>query len=194
MPDAVRVLFFPALLAGVICIGLWRRRPDRGRRQGLLLLGAALFALPQFLVVIAGLFATELALYRQAVLAIWLVLFGLVAAWPLIRASAGRPLSPASRFALGLLALLFVGVGGHMALLSAEDLLLPHQIFEGTITGRWVNRAARSGPQYHIRVGGRSLRVARDMYMRVQSGETVRLEMTAGSHTVLRASPVVPGY
>ena len=92
MADVLRPLFFPALVAGIVCVLLWRRLPDRNRRVSLLLVGAGLFTVPQFLVVIVGTMATELVLYRQVVLAIWLTLFGLVAAWRVIRVLEGRPL------------------------------------------------------------------------------------------------------
>jgi hypothetical protein len=205
--DLVRVLFFPSLLAGVACCMIWRRLPDRDNRLVLLLVGIGLFTIPQFFVVIVGTVATELLLYRQVVLGIWLSLFGLFAAWKTIRNLEGRPIegrvaytSARSRRAnhpviLGLLALVFGGFGVYMLGLSAEDLVLPRVVYRGPITRKWIQHGTRSAPEYYLRVNGRSVQVGEDLFTRVRPGETVRVEVTAGSHTVVNAYRVVaPSY
>ncbi|HEV2283898.1 MAG TPA: hypothetical protein VGX75_16055 [bacterium] len=205
MADAVRALFFPVLLAGGVCILLWRRLRRQNRRAGwFLLLGVGLLAVPQFLVLIMGTMATALLLYREVVLAIWLLLFGLFWVWQVVRVVQGRSLPVSSRglgrtantVLLGLLTLVlglvFGGFGAYLAVLSAEDLFLPHQVLEGTITRKWVTRTTRSVPEYHLRLDGHSVRIGRDLYVRVRPGETVRLEVTAGSHAAAKADGVGP--
>jgi hypothetical protein len=201
--DVVRVLFFPSLLAGVVCCLLWRRLPDRDQRLGLLLVGAGLFMIPQFIVVAVGTLATELLVYREVVLGIWLLLFGAFAAWKAVRNLEGRPIedraaytSARSRRAnnpiiLSILALAFGGFGVEMVWLSGEDLLLPHVVFRGQVTRKWIQHGTRSAPQYYLGVNGRGVQVGRDLYARVGPGEAVRVEVTAGSHTVVSAYRVV---
>ena len=203
MADLVRVLFFPSLLIGVACCLLWRRLPGRNNRLGLLLVGMGLFAIPQFFVVALGTMATQLLPYRQVVLGIWLSLFGLFAAWKTIRSLEGRPIegrlaytAARSRRAnnpviLGLLALALGGLGAYLLWLSAEDLLLPHVVYQGPITRKWIEHGTRSAPQYYVRVSGRGVQVGRDLFTRVQPGETVRVEVAAGSHTVVNAYRIV---
>lgn len=205
MADAARALFFAALLAGVVCVLLWRRLSRRNRPTGLLVIGIGLLAIPQFLVLIMGTMVTELLLYRQVVLAIWLMLFGLFGVWQFIRVVQGR--APVSRRGLGpktntvmlgllvlVFGLVFGGFGAYLAALSAEDLLMSHQVFEGAITRKWVTSSRRSIPDYHLRLDGHSVLIGRDLYVRVRPGETVRLEVTAGSHTAAKADRVGPGY
>ncbi|HLY24526.1 MAG TPA: hypothetical protein VKT83_18825 [bacterium] len=206
MVDAARALFFPALLAGAVCVLLWRRLRGRNRPAGLLSAGIGLLAVPQFLMLIMGTMATELLLYRQIVLATWLSAFGLFGVWQFLRAVQGRSIPVSDRglgrkmntVILGLLALVFGlvfgGFGLYLAALSAEDLLLPHQVFEGTIARKWVTRGTRGIPEYHLRLDGHSVRIGRDLYVRVRPGETVRLEVTAGSHTVAKADRLGRAY
>ncbi|HET9000548.1 MAG TPA: hypothetical protein VFP86_12955 [bacterium] len=204
MADAVRILFFPSLGAGVVCCLLWRRLPDRDRHLGLLLVGAGLFVIPQFIVVAVGTVATELLLHRQVVLGIWLSLLGAFAAWKAVRILEGRPLPDNYRsqrqlhnspIILGIIALSFGGFGLNMLWLSAEDLLLPHAVYQGQITRKWIQHGTRSAPQYYFVVNGRSVEVGRDLYTRVRPGEVVRVEIAAGSHTVIGAYRVIsPSY
>lgn len=207
MADLVRVLFFPSLLIGVACCVLWRRLPDRNHRLALLLVGMGLFAIPQFFVVAVGTVATELLPYRQVVLGIWLSLFGLFAAWKAIRNLEGRPIegrlahtSARGRGAnnpviLSLLALAFGGFGIYMLWLSAEDLLLPRAVYQGPITRKWIQHGTRSAPQYYLGIDGRDVQVGRDLFTRVRPGETLRVEVTAGSHTVVNAYRIIaPSY
>lgn len=203
MADAVRILFFPSLGAGVVCCLLWRRLPDRDRHLSLLLVGAGLFAIPQFIVVAVGPVATGLLLYRQVVLAIWLSLIGAFAAWKAVRILEGRPLPDTYRsqrqlhspIILGIIALSFGGFGLHMLWLSAEDLVVPHAVYQGQITRKWIQHGTRSAPQYYLVVNGRSVEVGRDLYTRLRSGEVVRVEIAVGSHTVIGAYRVIsPSY
>lgn len=200
MADALQALFLPALLVGVVCILLWRYLPGHNRPVALLVFGAALFAIPQFLVVIVGTMATELLPYRQVVLAIWLTLAAVVAEWQVVRALAGRPFlmsrygerqRTAGPVIVGVLALAFGAVGLYLAVLSAEDLLLPHQILEGPISRKWVTQGRRSSPHYHLRLNSQNVEIGRDLYGRLRRGETVRLEVTSGSHTVVKADLAV---
>lgn len=205
MADAVRILFFPALGAGVVCCMVWRRLPDRNQHLGLLLIGAGLFAIPQFTVVAVGTVATGLLLHRQVVLGIWLSLIGAFAAWKAVRILEGRPLPDYQSYRsqrrmnspiiLGVVALAFGGFGLYTLWLSAEDLLLPHTIYQGQITRKWIHHGTRSAPQYYLGVNGRTVEVGRDLYARLRPGEIVRVEITAGSHTVVSAYRVIsPAY
>ncbi len=201
MADAVQTLFFPSLGAGVICCLLWRRLPDRDQHLGLLLVGAGLFAIPQFIIVAVGPAATGLLLHRQVVLAIWLSLIGAFAAWKAVRILEGRPLPDYQNYRsqrqlhspiiLGIIALTFGGFGLYMLWLSAEDLLLPHAVYQGQIVRKWISHGTRSAPQYYLVINGRSVEVGRDLYTRVRPGEVVRVEITAGSHTVVNAYRVI---
>ena len=203
MADAVRTLFFPSLGAGVVCCLLWRRVPNRDQHLGLLLVGAGLFAIPQFIVVAVGTVATGLLLHRQVVLAIWLSLIGTFAALKGVRILEGRPLSDNYRsqrqihspIILGIIALSFGGFGLSMLWRSAEDLFLPHAVYQGQITRKWIQHGTRSAPQYYLVVNGRSVEVGRDLYTRLRPGEVVRVEIAAGSHTVIGAYRVIsPSY
>ena len=205
MADAVRTLFFPSLGAGVVCCLLWRRLPNRDQHLGLLLVGAGLFVIPQFIVVAVGTVATQLLLHRQVVLAIWLSLIGAFAAWKLVRILEGRTLPDYQNYGrqrrihspiiLGIIALSFGGFGLHMLWLSAEDLLLPHAVYQGQITRKWIQHGTRSAPQYYLGFDGRSVEVGRELYTRVREGEVVRVEITAASHTVISAYRVIsPSY
>jgi MFS family permease len=190
--EALRILFFPALLAGALCCIVWSRLANRDERLSFFLIGVGLFTLPQFAVVLLGTAATELVLYRQVVLAIWLTAFGAFAAWRAVRILEGRPLPTArsqrinSPIFLGIIALAFGGFGLYTAKVSAEDLFLPHAIFEGPVTRKWVQHGSRSAPEFYIMIGDRPVQVGQDLYRRLRPGEVVRAEVTAGSRTVVR--------
>jgi len=193
--EALRILFFPALLAGALCCIVWSRLANRDERLSLFLIGVGLFTLPQFAIVLLGTAATELVLYRQVVLAIWLTAFGAFAAWRAVRILEGHPLrtyNPArsqrinSLIILGIIALAFGGFGLYTAKVSAEDLFLPHAIFEGPVTRKWVQHGSRSAPEFYIMIGDRPVQVGQDLYRRLRPGEVVRAEVTAGSRTVVR--------
>ena len=195
MGEAVRALFFPALLTGVVCCVLWAHLPNRNGRLWLFLVGVGLFAVPQFVVVMVGTAATELILHRQVVLAIWLSGFGAFAAWRVVRILRGRPLptyNPArsqrinSPVILSIIALAFGGFGLYTAEVTAQDFLAPHLIYEGHITRKWVEHGTRSAPQFYVALDGQSVQVGQDLYRALRSGEVVRAEITGGSHTVLR--------
>ena len=201
MADAVRILFFPSLGAGVVCCLLWRRLRDRDQHLGLLLAGAGLFAIPQFIVVAVGTAATGLLLHRQVVLGIWLTLIGAFAGWKAARILEGRPLPESQSYrsqrrvhspiVLIVVALAFGGFGMYMLWLSAEDFLLPHVVYQGQIARKWIGHGTRSAPQYYLVINGSSVEVGRDLYARLRSGDIVRVEITAGSRTVLSAYRVV---
>jgi hypothetical protein len=95
---------------------------------------------------------------------------------------------------MGVLTLVFGGFGVYMAVLSIEDLLLPHQIVEGVVTRKWVTHGSRSAPEFHLRLDDHNVQVGQDLYARVWPGERVRLEVTAGSHAVVKAYRPVPVY
>ena len=82
-----------------------------------------------------------------------------------------------------------------MLWLSAGDLLLPHPVYQGQITRKWIQHGTRSAPQYYLGFDGRSVEVGRDLYTRVRPGEVVGVEITAASHTVISSYRVTsPSY
>jgi len=179
--------FFPLLAAGAVLGAASRIVPAGPARVVLQGIAAVVFFVPQIAVFVVGNFAVALVLHRGVLMALWLVAGGAITVWQarqtLASSAAKRGLvrGPVLLGAAGA----FVALAGlWLGSVVVRDIALPRGVVQGLVTKMWVTTWS-GGPYWHVAVNGAPLNVTRDVYTRLRPGMEVRVQVGAGSATVL---------
>lgn len=195
MAALIHQYFFPIVAAGVVLGVAWRFLPPGPAKTALQAIAAAVFFAPQLAVFVAGNYSVTLVLHRNVLMALWLMAGGALAVWQAAHTSRAAPASAVAKRGLvrgpnllGIAGLLVAVAGLWLGSIAVKDIVLPRGVVEGWVTRMWVTTWS-GGPYWHVAVNGARLNVTRDVYTMFRPGMRVRVQVGAGSATVLAVLP-----
>jgi|SRR2546426_7949754 len=193
MTALIQHAFFPLLAAGAVLGAASRIVPGGPARAVLQGIAAVVFFVPQIAVFVIGNFAVALVLHRNVLMALWLVAGGAITVWQAKHMLASTSTAAKRGLVRGPVLLGAAGVfvaaaGVWLGSIVVRDIVLPRGVVQGLVTNMWVTTWS-GGPYWHVAVNGAPLNVTRDVYTRFRPGMWVRVQVGAGSATVLAVLP-----
>jgi hypothetical protein len=196
MAALIHEYFFPLLGAGVALGAVWRYLSPGPVKSAFQTLATVVFFAPQFALFVVGNYSVGLVLHRNFLMASWLVAGGALAVWQARHTSRTVALPTSAQrglvrgpMLLGIAGFLVGVMGLWLGTIAVRDIVLPRGVVEGWVTRMWVTTWWSGGPYWHIAVNGAPLNVTRDVYATFRPGMRVKVQVGAGSATVLAVLP-----
>jgi hypothetical protein len=216
-------IFWPALLIGLAISIVWRFVSPGWLRTKLQITASLLVFVPQLIIIFFLYQSISLLLYQEALLSLWIIGSAALLASKVWAWCNGQAESPSARqwrnwrknkseIALeikvcktsrtrenhgaalrsAVAAVVLGGFGFYLARTFVLDAFHSKVIVAGRVNGLRFNRGR--GPRLSdIFIDGQMFHATRDLHRQIQSGDYIRAEIGAGSHTILRWERYAPG-